>query len=32
MNDGARARIQIGDVTSDRVPNPPQVPDTLIFT
>jgi hypothetical protein len=32
MNDGARPRINLGDVVSDRVPYPLQVPDTLVFT
>jgi hypothetical protein len=33
MNDGARPRLQIGETMSgDRIPYPPQTPDTLVFT
>jgi hypothetical protein len=32
MNDGAKPRINLSDQVSDRMPYPPQVPDTLVFT
>lgn len=32
MRDGVKPRVSLSDVTHDRIPTSPQVPDTLVFT